>query len=77
MTLRNQQPAHDDVDVSVSDQGSIVTFRPETSAAKDWIADNVQDGAQWFGGALVVEHRYAPYLIEGMVAEGLSMASVH
>lgn len=58
-------------DVQVINQGSIVLVKPLTTAAEAWIDDNVQDDAQWFGKALVVEPRYIAYLVEGMVAGGL------
>ena len=61
-------------DVEVIDHGTIVLFRPLTDACRAWIDDNVEEEAMWFGGALAVEHRYAPYLIEGMVDNGLSLA---
>jgi hypothetical protein len=35
---------------------------------------NVPSDAQWFGNALVVEHRYAWGLAEGMQDEGLLLA---
>lgn len=66
-------PAHEDGDVQVDDQGTIVLFRAVTEEAQDWIARNVDDSATYLSGRLVVEHRYAPYLIEGMVEAGLEM----
>jgi hypothetical protein len=44
-----------------------------SQAARDWIAENVSDDAQWFGGALMVEHRYASDLAEGMAGDGLEL----
>ena len=61
------------VDVEVIDHGTIVLFRPLTETCRAWIDDNVQEDAMWFGGALAVEHRCAPYLIEGMADDGLSL----
>ena len=60
-------------DIYVSNHGSIFTFLPMTERANDWIAENVQDSAQWFGGQLCVEHRYAYDLADGMVAGGLRL----
>lgn len=62
-------------DVVISDQGSIVLFRPRSQEAKDWIEENVDPEAMWFGHALVVEHRFASYLIEGMAEAGLALTS--
>lgn len=67
--------AHEDTpDVEVSDQGSVVLFRPRTASARQWIDLHVQDDALWFGNSLVVEYRYVPYLLEGMLEDGLRVA---
>lgn len=58
-------------DVTVTNHGSIFTFRPLTPAAHCWLEDNVSDDAPWWGGALAVEPRYAHALVEGLEAEGL------
>jgi hypothetical protein len=60
-------------DVSVENHGSIVLFRPLTPKASAWIDENVQDDAQYFGSALVVEPRYAGDLAQGMVNDGLAV----
>jgi hypothetical protein len=61
-------------DVLVRDAGTLFLFCPLTPRAKAWIAEYVQPDAQWFGNALVVEHRYALPLAEGMIDEGLVLA---
>ena len=61
-------------DVLVRNEGTVFVFCPLTSRAKEWIDQNVQSDAQWFGNALVVEHRYAWGLAEGMKDEGLVLA---
>jgi hypothetical protein len=61
-------------DVEVNDQGSIVLVTPMSEAATDWIAENVQDGATYWGPSLVVEHRFADDLIAGMQSDGLEVA---
>ena len=52
-------------DALVRNEGTIFLFSPLTSAAKQWIDENVRPNAQWFGNALVVEHRYAADLAAG------------
>tara|TARA_Y100001951_G_scaffold58355_1_gene46369 strand:- start:92 stop:250 length:159 start_codon:yes stop_codon:yes gene_type:complete len=47
-------------------EGSIVLFEPLTDAARGWWTDNVDPEAQTMGQAYVVEHRYAPDIIEGI-----------
>jgi len=61
-------------DVLVNNAGTLFLFCPLTFKAKEWIDQNVQDDAQWFGQALVVENRYAWGLAEGMLSEGLLLA---
>ena len=52
----------------IRNEGSIILFEPLTSAAQDWWSSNVDPEAQTFGRAYVVEHRYAPDIIEGIKA---------
>jgi len=58
-------------DVLVNDVGTLYTFCPLTLRAKEWIDEHVRDDAQWFGHALIVEHRYAWGLAQGMKDDGL------
>lgn len=54
--------------------GSVVTFRPVTQAAKDWVEENVHtEGWQWMGSVFAVDHRFVQDLIDGMVAAGLDV----
>ena len=55
-------------------EGTVFLFCPLMPQAKEWIDENVQSDAQSFGDALVVEHRYAWGLAEGMKDEGLVLA---
>jgi hypothetical protein len=61
-------------DVLVRNEGTLLLFCPLTPLAKGWIAEHVQSDAQWWGNALVVEHRYAWGLAQGMKDEGLVLA---
>jgi squalene cyclase len=45
-----------------------------TLRAKEWIDEHVQNDAQWFGYALIVEHRYAWGLAQGMKDDGLVLS---
>jgi hypothetical protein len=59
-------------DVLVRNEGSVFVFCPLTEAARNWIEDNVESESwQWFGSALVVDHRYAAALGLGMKDAGL------
>src|SRR5438094_7061106 len=63
-------------DVLVRNEGTVFLFCPLTSRGKQWIEEHVQPDAQWFGSALVVEHRFASWLPEsvlgGPIHSGLS-----
>jgi hypothetical protein len=53
-------------DVLVHNEGTVFVFCPLTAEAKEWINEHVQSDALWFGNALVVEHRFAWGLAQGM-----------
>jgi hypothetical protein len=55
------------------DGGSLFLVHPQSDAAKQWIEENVQSDAQWFGRYLVVEHRYIRNLVTGMLEAGLEV----
>jgi hypothetical protein len=62
------------VDASVTgDGGSLFLVHPLSDAAKQWIEENVQEDAQWFGRYLVVEHRFIRNLVTGMLEAGLEV----
>ena len=61
-------------DISIGNHGTIFLFRMNTPAAAEWVSQYIQEDAQFFGDALVVEHRYAPTLAAGMSEAGLVLA---
>jgi len=61
-------------DVLVQNEGTVFLFCPLTSRGKEWIDEHVQPDAQWFGDVLVVEHRFAWCLAQGMKDAGLVLA---
>jgi hypothetical protein len=60
-------------DISIENHFSLFLFRLNTQAASDWVSENVQPDAQFFGDFLVVEPRYAEALAAGMTAGGLAV----
>jgi hypothetical protein len=60
-------------DLSIQNEGSIFLLRGLTDAGKAWIAANIPDDAQSFGGAIVVEHRYIGDIAQGAVNDGLEV----
>jgi hypothetical protein len=61
-------------DVDVTFDGSLFLFHLRTQAARDWVGDNVLTPS-YFGGALVVEHRYAQDLAIAMQSTGMIVRS--
>ena len=57
--------------ILVQNEGTVFLFCPLTSRGKAWIDEYVQPDALWFGNALVVEHRFAWGLAQGMKDAGL------
>lgn len=60
-------------DLSIQNEGSIFLLRGLTDAGKAWIAENIPDDAQHFGGAVVVEHRYIGDIAQGAANDGLEV----
>jgi hypothetical protein len=60
-------------DVLVSNEGTLFLFTPVSDLARLWLVSNVQHDAQWFGQALVVEHRYARDLALGLMEAGFNL----
>jgi hypothetical protein len=60
-------------DITVENEGTIILFTPQTNRGAEWIEQHVQSDAMHFGKSLVVEHRYARDLAQGMVGDGLSL----
>jgi len=61
-------------DVLVRNEFTIFCFCPLTPRGEQWIHEHVADDAEWFGNALIVEHRYAWGLAQGMKDDGLVLA---
>lgn len=60
-------------DLAVESHGSIFLFRPQTQAGREFLAEHAPDEAQWFGLALVVEHRYANDWALNALEQGLAL----
>ena len=60
-------------DVIVLDEGTIILFTLETDAARAWWEAHVNSSAMTFGRAYVVEHRYAPPIINHMLEDELKV----
>lgn len=60
-------------DIIVFNHGSIIGLLPASDEARGWIAEHISDDAQWFGRQLIVEPRYVDDILDGMVADGLTI----
>jgi hypothetical protein len=56
-------------DYAVENHGSLFLLRPLHDAARENLEENTGE-AQWFGGALAVEHRYIESLVTQLRDEG-------
>lgn len=63
------------MDIRVVNEGSVVSFIPQTDAGQNWIDENLVDVEGWqkLGKAVVVETRLAGHIIEGMANDGLDL----
>jgi hypothetical protein len=59
------------IDFLVLVHGTIGLVRPLTWAASEWIKKHAPSQSQWFGPALLLEHRYIAELLNRMVEDGL------
>jgi hypothetical protein len=61
-------------DVLVRNEGTVFVFCPLTPAARAWFDENVQSEPwQWMGASLVVEHRFAWGLGQGLKDAGFAL----
>ena len=52
---------------NISNHGTVIMFEPLTKAAQNWWDKNVNSDCQKIGfHSYVVEHRYAPDIVEGI-----------
>jgi hypothetical protein len=59
------------IDVLVANEGSVFVFNPLTQVAQEWFEQNVQiEDYQRFGPSIVVEHRFAWPLAQGLIDAG-------
>jgi len=61
-------------DFTVQNEGSIFLLHPHTPSAHDWVSEHIPEDAQFFGDAVVIEHRYIADIVEGVRADGLAIS---
>lgn len=60
-------------DFTVTGDGSLYILTPNTPAAEEWVDEHIPQDSMWFGTGVAVEHRYIGPIVEGIVADGLSV----
>ena len=53
---------------------TIYLLTPLSRRAHAWIADHIPDDALWFGGGVVVEHRFADAILRGIAQSGFAVS---
>ena len=62
-------------DFQISDHGTVITIRPLSEAARQWLDENVvAEPWQWLDGALCAEHRFARDLVDEIAAAGFEIS---
>jgi hypothetical protein len=58
-------------DLLVHGGGSVYLVRTVSPFGAAWVDEHIPADAMWFGGAVVVEHRYVADLLYGAADDGL------
>ena len=59
------------MDFKVQNEGNIYLLLPVSEQARAWVEEHLPEDRQYFGRAVVVEHRYIGDIVGGIQAEGL------
>lgn len=68
--IREEKGGRKVADYIIENHGTIFLVVPQTTEAQDNLREHAQEGAQFFGRALAVEHRYIGDLAAQLAAEG-------
>jgi len=60
-------------DVTLTNHGSLIGLNLLTAEARVWASEHLPEDASWFGGAVMVEPRYADAIVDGMMCDGLEV----
>ena len=61
------------VDILLTDHGSICLLRAFTKQGAGWLDENIGDDTQLWGDSIVVEPRYVEPILNGAMADGLTV----
>lgn len=60
-------------DFTLRGGGSVYLLFPDSIAAEEWIADNIQPGALTLGNGIAIEWRCVDDICNGIVNDGLTV----
>jgi len=69
-----QKSSKTELDFQLENHGSLFLLRPLTSAATEWMRENLpvdSPETQFWGEAIVIEPRYLEPIVDGILADGL------
>jgi hypothetical protein len=66
-------PTENGPDFRCENHGSIFLLFPLSQSAQSWVEEHLPTDAQWFGNAVVIEHRYVWAILEGIQNDGLAV----
>ena len=61
-------------DFRCENHGSIFLLFPLTQSAQSWVEEQLPTDAQWFGNAVVIEHRFVWAILGGIQNDGLAVS---
>lgn len=72
MTASPYKVKHDkpDVDFTIVNHGTVFIFYALSPEAQEWSAAMFADAMTWGRNGYVVEHRYAPLIMDDLMAQG-------
>ena len=62
------------VDFLCENHGSLFLLFPLSQSAQSWVEEHLPTDVQWFGNAVVIEHRYVWTILEGIQNDGLAVS---
>lgn len=60
-------------DFTLRDEGTIFLLSPASASGWEWVEQFIPSNAQWWGVAVVVEHRYIEDIKAGIKRDGLTL----
>jgi hypothetical protein len=68
-------PTENGPDFRCENHGSLFLLFPFSQSAQSWVEEHLPTHAQWFGNAVVIEHRYIWAILDAIQKDGLAVQS--